>query len=255
MTKKGYIFLCSDETEKECLDKMLMGSKKNYIKPGQVQKGENIFLYNYISGKLFGEFVAVTGSQENIDPDAWKEAGGFPMQVQVSWKHKYPPLSRVDVDPSILTFRGNLPNKILNQELLNNLEERFNKISRGIQPHIEYARENLPIILTEDHHLVRSGAEREIDNWLFTHIVCHGTERALPESAGHCDFYIPKGKGEGIYIEYWGMEGEDYLARKTHKLKIYKRYKLSLIELNPEDIKHLGDVLKSALLYRGVFVN
>ena len=98
-----------------------------------------------------------------------------------------------------------------------------------------------------DGHYVRSKAEMLIDNWLYMTEITHAYERKLPvEEDLYCDFYLPKGK---VYLEYWGYDNDEkYLARKTKKLEIYKKYNFNLIELIDADVENLDDVLPRKLL-------
>jgi predicted transcriptional regulator len=98
-----------------------------------------------------------------------------------------------------------------------------------------------------DGHFVRSKAEMLIDNWLYMAEIVHAYERKLPiEEDVYSDFYIPTGK---VYIEFWGYENNPkYLARKTAKQEIYKKYGFNLIELTDEEVFNLDDILPRLLL-------
>jgi hypothetical protein len=99
---------------------------------------------------------------------------------------------------------------------------------------------------TQDGHYVRSKSEIIIDNWLYNYKIVHSYERKVPiEEELYCDFYIPTGK---VYIEYWGLDDEKYLARKQKKLEIYKRNGLKLIQIGEKDISNLEDILPAKLL-------
>jgi len=107
-------------------------------------------------------------------------------------------------------------------------------------------REKFPATLrTKDGHLVRSKSEIIIDNWLYDSKIVHAVERKLPiEEQVYCDFWIPTGK---VYIEYWGLEDQDYLGRKEKKLLIYKKHNFNLIELSEKDVSNIDDVLPAKL--------
>ena len=97
----------------------------------------------------------------------------------------------------------------------------------------------------KDGHLVRSKSELIIDNYLYDAKIVHAYERKVQvEENIYCDFYIPTGK---VYIEFWGMNDEKYLARKRRKVDIYKKYSLNLIELTEKDISSLDDTLPGKL--------
>ena len=62
----------------------------------------------------------------------------------------------------------------------------------------------------------------------------------------HPDFYLPEFE---IFVEYWGlMHKKDY--KRTHDLKkiAYKKNKVSLIDLYPEDLKNLDETFTSKFL-------
>jgi hypothetical protein len=101
-----------------------------------------------------------------------------------------------------------------------------------------------PTYRTEDGHWVRSRAEVIIDDWLYSHNIMHAYERKLPGGNYRCDFYIPCGN---VYIEFWGLVDEKYLASKATKSEIYRNNTLKLIELFDKDLSRLGDILPDLL--------
>jgi len=102
-------------------------------------------------------------------------------------------------------------------------------------------REKFPAkIRVKDGHVVRSKAEAIIDNWIYEAKIVHAYERKIPvEEDIYCDFWIPTGK---VYIEYWGLEAQDYLGRKENKISIYKKHDLNLIQLTDSDISNIDDI-------------
>ena len=64
----SYIFLCSDATQQECLDRGLLGGNKMYKNlVEEIEKGDELYLYNYET------FLADFGTQivplaEAFDP-------------------------------------------------------------------------------------------------------------------------------------------------------------------------------------------
>ena len=74
----------------------------------------------------------------------------------------------------------------------------------------------------------------------------HAYERKIPNIDEDilCDFYIPTGR---VFIEYWGMDDEKYLAKKKWKLEIYKKNSIDLIELTEKDVANLDDSLAAKL--------
>lgn len=126
-----------------------------------------------------------------------------------------------------------------------------NQLQNAVSPDLTDFRDKFkPEHRATDGHNVRSKAELIIDNWLYFSKIVHAYERKLPiEEEIYCDFYIPTGK---VYIEYWGLEEDKYLARKEKKLEIYRKYKLNLIELFDKDVSNLEDTLPAKLLEFGI---
>ena len=78
----SHIFVASEKTEKECLDRMLFATSKIYADDAlAVKKGDVLFLLNIDSNVLHGIFRAKSDGRQNIVPEAWK--GKYPYQVEV----------------------------------------------------------------------------------------------------------------------------------------------------------------------------
>jgi len=77
-----FFMLCTDSTEKECLEKGLFGDKQ-WLLPHlkSIKKGDIGFLLNVSKDQLLGIFAAEGEAELNIDPNAWD--GKFPAQVKV----------------------------------------------------------------------------------------------------------------------------------------------------------------------------
>lgn len=79
---KGFIFACTDKTEKECFDRMIFSTNKLYSDEVlQIKKGDYLFLYNIDKDVIYGIFKAASDGGKNIEPDAW--GGKYPYQVIV----------------------------------------------------------------------------------------------------------------------------------------------------------------------------
>lgn len=79
---KAHIFVCTNKTEQECLQRMLFGASKLYADEILTTKaGDILFLLNVDSNALHGIFRAKSDGQQNIVPEAWK--GKYPYQVEV----------------------------------------------------------------------------------------------------------------------------------------------------------------------------
>ncbi len=107
------------------------------------------------------------------------------------------------------------------------------------------------MIRTTDGHYVRSYSEKAIDDWLYNNGIVHAYEKKVffkenPDKTVIADFYLPEGK---IYIEFFGLNTEDYLKRVEEKKSLFESNKLNLICLGEEHMKNLDDVLGS-LIYQ-----
>lgn len=109
----------------------------------------------------------------------------------------------------------------------------------------------------DDGHVVKSMAERDIDDYLFANNIKHGYEIALPleDENGkritlHPDFCIFDEKGNPLYyIEYWGYDdsNRDYTKTKKYKIPLYEKAGITLININAKtDLRNL----KTNLAYK-----
>jgi hypothetical protein len=99
----GYLFLCSNLTQKECFERRLFGlSAKFQHIVEKIQQGSFLFLYNINSKRLMGPFSAASNGKMNIVPEAWTNAMplGYPAQVEVEWRE----LHEMKEAPRFLTF-------------------------------------------------------------------------------------------------------------------------------------------------------
>ncbi|MCR9421813.1 glycerol kinase [Vibrio sp. RM-69-4] len=104
---------------------------------------------------------------------------------------------------------------------------------------------------TLDGHYVRSTGELLIDNWLYLAGVVHAYERQLPiEADVMCDFYLPTGK---VYLQYWGSDsGATDEKTRLQTQAIYHDHGFALINIHPQDIAHLDDILPRKLREFGI---
>jgi len=80
--KRGFIMLCNDRTESECLERNLFGDlAKRFQELDEIQTGDIGLLLNINRDELIGIFRACSPAQLHIEPDAWK--GKFAAQVCV----------------------------------------------------------------------------------------------------------------------------------------------------------------------------
>ena len=110
----------------------------------------------------------------------------------------------------------------------------------------------------DDGHVVKSMAEREIDDYLFKHNIKHGYETALPltDDKGkrvtlHPDFCIFDDNSNPLYyIEYWGYDDDnrDYTKTKKFKIPLYEKAGITLINVNAKtDLRSLKTNLQYKL--------
>ena len=99
------------------------------------------------------------------------------------------------------------------------------------------------LLRTIDGHKVKSRGEKIIDDILFTNRIPHAYSMTVAEidtkidRSIECDWFIPIiGSGKGIYIEYWGMDKQDYNDNKKEKTELYKKYDLPLIQIEKDEI-------------------
>jgi hypothetical protein len=104
---------------------------------------------------------------------------------------------------------------------------------------------------TLDGHYVRSKGELIIDNWLYMNGIIHAYDRQLPiEQNVLSDFYLPSGK---VYLQYWGNDtGEVSETERQAIRQIYEQHNFALIEVLPEEVSQLDDVLPARLKTFGI---
>ena len=97
-----------------------------------------------------------------------------------------------------------------------------------------------------DGDIVKSKAEREIDNFFFNNKIWHIYEYSYRHPITHelsrPDFYLPN---YNLFIEYFGLNSEKYLKNREHKIKMYRSDDTINFEyLTYEDDDRLYDKLK-----------
>lgn len=89
------------------------------------------------------------------------------------------------------------------------------------------------VLKCKDGHKARSADEVVIDDWLHDQGIPHETEPKLKGMR-------PDWRVGNVYIEYWGLAGQQgYEARREEKLANYRKRRLRLVELFPEDVASL----------------
>lgn len=88
-------------------------------------------------------------------------------------------------------------------------------------------------LVCADGHKARSQDEVKVDDWLHAHGIPHECEPKLKGMR-------PDWRVGNVYIEYWGLSGQQgYEARREEKLALYRKRRLKLVELFPEDVEAL----------------
>jgi SAM-dependent methyltransferase len=78
----AHIFVCTNKSEPECLQRRLFGTSKLYADDAlMTRSGDLLFLLNISSDVLHGIFQARSDGRKDIAPEAWK--GKYPYQVEV----------------------------------------------------------------------------------------------------------------------------------------------------------------------------
>lgn len=78
----AYLFLCDLTTERECLERRLVGTPQaNALWALNIHSGDYIYLFNYNTRIVRGPYTAVSGADCH-EASAWR--GKFPVQVRVS---------------------------------------------------------------------------------------------------------------------------------------------------------------------------
>ena len=100
---------------------------------------------------------------------------------------------------------------------------------------------------TSDDVAVQSRGEKRIGDWLSRkriEYVYDERYRIAGDVSIRPDFYLPE---FDLYIEYWGMQEQDYLARKSEKRFLYQRAGKKLISLDWRDLENIEAILEEKL--------
>ena len=234
----GYVFLCNNRTERECLERKLFGAPKSeWNRVSQVKKGDVLFLLNFRNNHLHGVFEAITDGTLNIDPSAFD--GHFPAQVQVRRKMRCPPLDETAFLPLIkrgwikVSRRGVLlfPDR-LGFKFLDELWRLFLEV-----PVAPRAKTGLVGYKAKDGHITKSYSERYLDDWLHEHLPYKHEYNCPVKRAKRevlCDWYIPK---IDLHIEYWEKTGWRQASAVDLKRKFYQDHSIKAIDIYEDDLR------------------
>jgi len=241
----GYVFLCNNWTERECLERKLFGSPRSkWNSVSQVKEGDILFLLNYQSNRLHGVFEAVSDGKMDIEPYAFD--GKFPAQVRVRRKINCPTLDGTAFLPlirrgwirvsrsGILLFPDRLGPKFIDE-----LWRIF--LELPVAPQVTaHGRTDLVGYKAKDRHMTKSYCERFLDDWLHEHLPYkheynYRVQRAKREVL--CDWYVPK---IDLHIEFWEKKARGDPRAMEIKEKFYKDHSLRAIDIYENDL-YLAD--------------
>lgn len=138
--------------------------------------------------------------------------------------------------------------KTKNSKLTNNIKE----VEKIDYIKAENDKNEAKIKKTQDGHFVESELEIKVDDLLYTNSIVHAYSVKVDEIYERtviCDWFIPVLPNKGIYIELWGIKGDEkYNKNKKEKIELYKKHKLHLIEIENDELKDNTQRLKSSLI-------
>lgn len=140
-----------------------------------------------------------------------------------------------------------------------NLQTKNNRLNTSIKEtekideiKINNDKDKAKIKKTQDGHFVESELEIKVDDILFTNNIVHAYSVKVDEIFERtviCDWYIPVLPNKGIYIELWGIKGDEkYKKNQKEKIELYKKHNLKLIEIEYDELKDNTQRLKSSLV-------
>ena len=249
-----WIFKCDKTTGGRVFTENIVGAPTSLFTEyvNKVQKGDTIFVWQIEERKLFGIWKAT--KRGCYDEFAFPEAEGK-FHAIVSCERTYnldkgldePTLQKLNVSFGT----NNMPSYSVNLCVGKQIEEELFRVNQSTIPDYEthiYPRK----FLTEDGHWVRSQGETIIDNWLYRNGLIHAYEHRIQRGKvfKKSDFYLPY---HDLVIEYWGLSGnEKYETSKRDKINFYKSNNIRFLELFPQDIYMISEVLKSKLSNYGI---
>mgnify|MGYP001066167099 CR=1 FL=1 len=244
----GFVFLCNNRTERECLDNRVFGLHEPMkYRVFQVKEGDILFLHNYQANRLHGVFEAVSNGGMNLVPYAF--GGKYPAQVRVRRKLDCPWVDKGALLPLIrkghirISRRG-IP--IFPDRLGQRMIDELYRIFLEIPPQFR-TKMIATDFKAEDGHYTNSYGERHVDNWLHRHLAFKHIYSYAKELDGYtmrCDWYIPD---LDLYIEYWEEPAPASADTVDLKRKLYADHFLRVIHLYENDLPLLDHVLPARI--------
>lgn len=248
------LFLCNNDTMTECMTRNLFGTNEPYGRG--VKNGELCLLYNYSDNSVYGVWEAISDGG-TFDATAWR--GRYPNQVKIREASKQIiSVSRNSI-PTLAGDRatiGRIYDGQYAQELLQHFASVYqrhqNTVETGHSLDEDYRNRYPANFFCDNGMKVRSQGEKIICDWLWRHDVKFTYESVTAVPGLIPDFVVFSRRNDPIFIEYWGMTGDDYEKRRLHKSKIYAQFRLPLIELYPHDLQIIDTVLSKKLNHHDV---
>jgi len=156
------------------------------------------------------------------------------------FKEKYNDSSRIN---KIIDYSNK---NITEEEIIEITKKNEEKTELDFDEHVKDENVILNDIRTykkcDDGHRVLSIAEMTIDNWLTSKKLYHYYDKEIDDNTfWRYDFYLPE---HDIYIEYWGLNDDEYLIRRKEKESYYKLHKNNrLIGIEYNNLNDLNNYL------------
>lgn len=94
------------------------------------------------------------------------------------------------------------------------------------------------MIKCKDGHIVKSRSEKEIDDFFFIHKIKHIYEKKILGMM--CDWYLID---FDIYVEFAGLNNQDYATRMEKKIKRYNQFGLRVIKIYDYNLNNLDSII------------
>lgn len=245
---QGYVFICSNWTQEECLDRRLFAMPKSkWSRVSQVKEGDILLLLNYQTNHLHGIFEAASDAGLDIEPHAF--GGRFPAQVRVKrkmkcrWVDKSMLLSLIRRKQIRVSRNGVL---IFPDRLDSKLIEELCRIFLEI-PHAFRTRKETTEFKAKNGHFTGSYGERHVDDWLHEHLPykhLYNFPKELSGQVVRCDWHVPD---LGLYIEYWEEPSPTYTDAVNMKHKLYADHSLKVVNLYENDLPTLDRIIPTRI--------
>lgn len=223
--------------------------------------------YNYCKDCYYNIQDRMEELDKNQNPNKLKDyyynAKDYAMRIYNEDKIYYQELTMVAItnllnqlyDDDALTERLHKDIDKINE----NLKQKNTRLNTNIKEtekineiKAENDKDKAKIKKTQDGHFVESEFEIKVDDILYNNNIVHAYSIKVDEIYERtviCDWYIPVLPNKGIYIELWGVKGDEkYNKNKKEKIEFYNKHNLKLIEIEYDELKDNTQRLKSSLI-------